>query len=114
MLKTVITYEDIKKAAEAGKPMHIECKHCKAQYLPGEIYMPAALVGQPVEIVKDSSGKIVYVDYKKADKMPNACETFICEYCGQPFDVEAGYIAYKVKESAQETNFKQEYVSLIE
>ena len=114
MLKTVITYEEIKKLAEAKKPIHIDCPYCKAQYLPGEIYMPAAIVGQPVEVVKDSYGKIIYVDYKKVDRMPNTSETFVCEYCGQPFDIEAGYITYKVSKTDQEKNFKQDYVPLLD
>lgn len=114
MLNTVITYERIKDLADAGKPIHIECPHCHAQYLPGEIYMPGALIGQPPEIVKDSLGKIVYVDYQKIGKMPNGNETFICEYCDQPFDVEVGYIAYKAKKADPAKNFKQDYVSLLD
>ena len=114
MLKTVISYEDIKKLDEAKKSIHIDCPYCKAQYLPGEIFMPTALVGQPVEVVKDSFGKIIYVDYQKLDKMPNATETFVCEYCEQPFDVEAGYITYKVTKSDPEKNFKQDYVPLLD
>ena len=114
MLNTLITYEDIKKAADSGKPIHLECPFCHAQYLPGEIYMPGALIGQPSDIVKDADGKIICVDYKKVDSMPNSKETFICEYCDQPFDVDAGYIAYKTTKADPGKNFKTQYVSLID
>ena len=110
----MLTFEDIKKAADAGKPMHITCPFCKAQYFPGEIFMPGALLGHPSEVVRDDTGKIIFVDFHEENKLPTARETFVCEYCHQPFDVEAGYISYKAKESAPETNFKQEYVPLID
>ena len=113
MLNTVITYEDIKSAEKAGKPIHITCPYCGAQYLPGEIYMPEALLGRPIDVVRDSLGKIICVDYQEVDTMPNATETFTCEYCEQPFDVEACYISYKVVKSDPSKNFKQEYVPLL-
>ena len=114
MLETVLSFEDFKKAADAGKPIHISCPHCKAQYLPGEIFMPGAFLGMPIDVVKDAFGKIICVDYKDIDKMPNKVETFVCEYCEQPFKVEAGYITYKVSKADPETNFKQKYVSLLD
>jgi hypothetical protein len=114
MLNTVITKLAIADLnEEAKKKLLITCPHCKAQYLPGEIYMPGALIGEPREVVKDPSGTIVYVDYHKVDKMPNMAESFVCEYCDQPFEVEAT-ITYKTKEAAPEINFKQTYVSLID
>lgn len=114
MLDTVITKLAIDELnEESKKKLLITCPHCKAQYLPGEIYMPGALIGQPPEIVKDSLGKIVYVDYQKVDKMPNMAESFICEYCNNPFEIEAT-ITYKSKEVAEEANFNQAYVSLLD
>ena len=112
MLKTILTYEDIKKFADAGKPIHLECPHCRAQFLPGEIYSPGALIGQPYDVVKDSTGKILCVDYQEVNKMPNNIETYICDFCGQPFDIEAGYITYKTKPTAPEKDFSTEYVPL--
>lgn len=115
MLDTVITKLAIDGLNEEGKKkLLIECPHCKAQYLPGEIYMPGALIGQPLEIVKDSLGKIIYVDYRKVDAMPNNIESFICEYCDQPFEVEASPITYKAKKAAPEADFSVEYASLID
>ena len=113
MLETVISLKDIENAKEAGKPIHIDCPNCKAQYLAGEIYMPGDLIGQPREIVKDSFGKIVYADYLDADSMPNRTENFTCEYCNKPFIVEASVITYKSKEAPQEEDFSTEYVPLI-
>lgn len=114
MLETVISKLDIDKLTEEEKKkFFITCPHCKAQYLPGEIYLPGAIIGQPPEIVKDSLGNIIYVDYHKAEKMPNGNESFICEYCDQPFEIEAT-ITYKSKKAAPETDFKQDYVSLLD
>lgn len=112
MLETVISLKDIENAKAAGKPLHIDCPHCRAQYLPGEIYMPGALIGQPKEIVKDSFGKIVYVDYLSEDKMPDRVESFTCEYCNKPFVVEA-IISFKASEEEPEKDFSNPYVSLI-
>ena len=35
----------------------IKCPQCGAEYLPGEIYMPGSLIGQPDEVVRDSFGE---------------------------------------------------------
>ena len=90
----------------------IKCHHCQAQYLPGEIYMPGALIGQPDEVIRDSFGKLLYEDYYTDSRRPDPVEHFICEYCGQPFVVEAT-ITYKTKEEAPERDFKNKYVSLL-
>ena len=37
----------------------ITCPRCGAQYLPGEIYLPKAFLGQPKLIEKDFAGKIL-------------------------------------------------------
>ena len=89
----------------------ISCPHCKAQYLPGEIYMPGALIGQPDDLVKDALGKILYEDYPDG-KEPDMLESFICEYCEKPFVIEAT-VTYKTYEEAPEKDFTTEYVSLL-
>ena len=61
----------------------IKCPHCWAEYLPGEIYMPNSIIGQPDEVVKDSLGKIIYEDYYTVDREPNLTESFTCEYCNK-------------------------------
>ena len=113
MLKTIISNLEIEKLDKSGKKIYIDCPHCHAQYLPGEIYMPGALIGQPPEIVKDSLGKIIYVDYRKVAYMPNMSEQFTCEYCNNSFEVEA-VVSYKSRKPAPETDFSTTYVSLID
>ena len=92
----------------------IECPHCKAQYLPGEIYMPGAILGHPDELVKDALGKIIYVEYSKDEYEPNLIEHFTCEYCNRPFIVEATSPTYKTREEEPERDFSVRYVPLME
>ncbi len=91
----------------------IKCPHCGAEYLPGEVYMPGAIIGRPDEVVKDSLGRILYEDYYTAEREPDAIEHFTCEYCDKPFVVEAT-VTYKVKEEAPERDFSTQYVSLLD
>ena len=89
----------------------IKCPHCGAQYLPGEIYMPGALIGQPEDLVKDSLGKILYEDYSEG-KEPELVEHYTCEYCDKPFIIEAT-VTYKTMTEAPERDFTEQYVSLL-
>lgn len=91
----------------------IRCPLCGAEYLPGEIYMPGSLIGQPDEIVKDSFGRILYEDYGTATREPDMIEHFTCEYCEKPFVIEAA-ITYRTKEEAPENDFSTKYVSLLD
>ena len=113
MVKTIFTKQDIKELETKGQKILIHCPHCKAQDLPGEIYIPGALIGQPVEIVKDSLGEILYVDYHTESNLPNNKESFTCEYCDKPFVLDA-LITYKPVHEAPERDFRQQYVSLID
>ena len=90
----------------------IRCIHCGAEYLPGEIYRPGALIGQPEEVIKDFLGKIIYEDYDPA-KEPDMIEHYICDICEKPFVVEAT-VTYKTKTEAPEMDFKNKYVSLLD
>ncbi len=115
MLNTVISKLDIEKLSEEEKKkLFITCPHCRASYLPGEIYMPGTFIGRPVEVVKDSLGALIYVDYKKVENMPNNSEHYICDYCDKPFEIEATPVTYKTKKATPETDFSTEYVSLID
>ena len=105
----IFTYRN----SEIDKKTIIECEHCRAQYLLGEIFMPGALIGQPFDIVKDSAGKIIYVDYKTEDRVPNKVERFTCEYCDKPFVLNAELTIKAVKE-VPEHDFKNQYVSLLD
>lgn len=90
----------------------VKCPHCGAEYLPGEIYMPGALVGQPTDVVRDSLGRLLYEDYIE-NKEPELSESFTCEYCEKPFVIEA-VISYKTKKEAPEKDFSTNYVSLLD
>jgi hypothetical protein len=82
----------------------IRCPFCGAEYLPGEIYMPGSIIGQPDEIVKDSLGKIIYEDYDNELREPDMIEHFICDQCDKPFVIEAT-VTYKTREEAPENDF---------
>ena len=101
------------KTQIAHKTSIIRCPHCGAEYLPGEIYMPGSLIGQPDEVIRDSFGKIIYEDYYTASREPDMTEHFTCEYCEKPFIVEAT-VTYKAKEEAPENDFTTKYVSLLD
>jgi DNA-directed RNA polymerase subunit RPC12/RpoP len=101
-MKTIISH----------KTSVIRCPHCGAEYLPGEIYMPGALIGQPDDLVKDSVGKILYEDYQEG-KEPDVVEHYICDYCDRPFIIEAT-VTYKTREEAPENDFSTAYVSLLD
>ena len=90
----------------------IRCPHCGAEYLPGEIYMPGALIGQPDDVVKDSLGKILYEDYREGQE-PDMVEHFICDYCDKPFVIEAT-VTYKSMAEEPEKDFSTQYVSLLD
>ena len=90
----------------------IKCPHCGAQYLPGEIYLPGSLIGQPDDLVKDSLGKIIYEDYRP-NREPDMIEHFTCEYCDKPFIVEAT-VTYKSMTEEPERDFQNQYVSLLD
>ena len=67
------------------KDIIITCPNCGAEYLPGEILVPKSFVGQPQNIIKDSSGKILGYDGLNMD----LAETFTCDKCGKEFKVNA-------------------------
>ena len=90
----------------------ISCPHCKYQFHPAEIFLPVDFTGKPEEIIKDSLGKILYVDYQK-NYEPVSVEHFTCENCGRPFVVEVN-VSYKAKKEAEELDFSSQTVSLLD
>jgi hypothetical protein len=90
----------------------IKCPFCQSTYLPGEIFMPTALVGQPTDVVRDSFGKLLYHDYESG-KAPDYKETYICDYCNKLFVVEAE-LSFKTHEEEPAKNFENPYVSLLD
>jgi len=101
------------KTLVAHKTPVIRCPHCGAEYLPGEIYMPGSLIGQPDDIVKDAVGKIIYEDYSTEAREPDMIEHFICEFCDKPFVIEAT-TTYKSMKEAPEADFSTQYVPLLD
>lgn len=101
------------KSANTHKTFLITCPHCGAQYLPGEIYLPGTLIGQPTEVIKDSFGKILYEDYFDGAQEPDMIEHYTCDYCNRPFVVEAT-VTYRAREEAPERDFTKKYVSLLD
>ena len=89
-----------------------ECPHCGAQYLAGEVFMPGAFLGKPCDVVRDSFGKLIYIDFEEKCE-PETVEHFTCEYCNKPFIVEAN-IGYKTRKEEPERDFGSKYVSLLD
>ena len=94
------------------KSTNFKCPHCGAEYLPGEVYIPGALIGQPDDLVKDSLGRILYEDYQEG-REPDLIEHYICDYCSKPFIIEAT-VTYKTMMEEPERDFQSQYVSLID
>lgn len=63
----------------------IRCPKCGWEYLPGEIFVPNELVGQPYDIERTSDGKIISAQGKT---MCNE-ESYECDHCGKVFNVTA-------------------------
>lgn len=101
------------KTITTHKSPVIRCPHCSSEYLPGEVYMPGSLIGQPDEVVRDSLGKIIYEDYYTQEREPALVEHFTCEYCNKPFVIEAT-VTYKTMAEAPEKDFQTQYVSLLD
>lgn len=63
----------------------IKCPNCETEYLPGEVFVPKYLIGQPKEIERDIYGKILFNEGIE----PNLEETFTCEKCSKQFKITA-------------------------
>lgn len=68
-----------------AKKTTIRCPHCGTEYLPGEIYLPKAFLGQPTDIIRDHQGNIL--GFQGYDM--NTTEEFICDKCDKKFSVDA-------------------------
>lgn len=90
----------------------IKCPHCGYEYTPAEVLYPESLLGRANSIVRDALGKILYQEYDK-DSEPTQIEKYYCDSCEKPFIVEP-VITYKVKKEAEELDFTEKYVSLLD
>lgn len=43
----------------SNKDLVIKCPSCGCEYLPGEIYLPNVLIGQPKDVERDCMGTII-------------------------------------------------------
>ncbi|WP_300924694.1 hypothetical protein [uncultured Clostridium sp.] len=75
--------------------LKIKCPNCETEYLPGEIFLPRHFLGEPKDIEKDYTGKIV--DYAGTEQ--NLTEEYICDKCSKKFYVKANitYTTFKDK-----------------
>ncbi len=69
----------------------IKCPNCEYEYYVGEIFDPKSFLGQPKEVERDFTGKIVYQE----GTPQTLTETYICDKCNKQFKVTAN-ISYKV------------------
>lgn len=90
----------------------ITCPFCKAEYLPGEIFYPDDLFGKVKNVLRDPTEHILFVEYEEGCE-PTLTEHFECYNCGRPFVVEA-QVSFKVKEEAEELDFSNQYVNLLD
>lgn len=71
----------------------ITCPVCGREYLPAEIFLPSVFFGKPVDIDRDSTGRIEAYD----GTTMNTEEDYVCDNCGATFTVEAA-VKFKTKE----------------
>ena len=90
----------------------IRCPHCGWEYTPADIFMPGDLIGKPKTVIRDALGKIIYQEYDSENE-PAQSEKYFCDNCEKPFIVEP-VIVYKVKKEAEELDFTESYVSLLD
>ena len=81
----------------------IVCPKCGTQYLPGEIYLPKAFLGQPKKVTKDFAGRILDFQGSTMDTR----ETYICDKCDCKFSVRAQVQFYT--EAKETTNTTQPF-----
>lgn len=74
--------------------------------------MPSEIEGKTEDIIKDALGKVLYVSYREGCE-PETTGRYICDNCGKAFVVEPT-ITYKVRKEAEELDFTNTSVSLID
>ncbi len=63
----------------------IECPNCGYEYLPAELFIPNAVFGNPGDIQRDESGKIIDFTGTSLDTK----EVYTCDKCGKTFTIDA-------------------------
>ena len=85
----------------------IKCPHCDREYLPAEIFMPKAVFGNPVEVERDYSGKIINYFGNPMDLK----ESYICDNCNMKFEVSVKLSFYVAQNKLG--NMDDEYTTKI-
>lgn len=82
----------------------IKCPCCGREYLPGEIFLPNYLVGQPTEVLRGLDGEILSHSGQEMDLE----ETYVCDGCKTKFKVKAevSFTAEVVKDIFDEDDFE--------
>lgn len=88
----------------------IKCPYCGWEYLPGEIFCPNSVVGQPETVLRDQLGHILYDEYKE-DQLPEMDETYVCDNCNKPF-IATIKIIVDSRAQNEELDFSDTSVSL--
>lgn len=83
----------------------INCPYCNIEYLPGEIFIPNYIIGQPREIERDEEGNIVWNDGINQ----HLEETYICDKCHRKFKVKVN-LDYTI-EKTDEFDMSEDYIS---
>lgn len=71
----------------------ITCPNCGREYLPAEIFLPNVFFGRPLDVDRDSTGRIEAYD----GTTMNTEEDYVCDNCSTVFTVEA-IVKFKTKE----------------
>lgn len=74
--------------------------------------MPGDIIGEPTDVVRDGSGRILYQDYEE-DDAPATEAKYCCDGCGRTFVVEP-VIQYKVRKEDEALDFSEIRVSLLD
>lgn len=83
----------------------ITCPKCGHQYLPAEIFIPKAFIGNPYGIERDYNGAIIEYEGASLDLF----ETYQCDNCDTLFKISAR-ISFSTSTDEDE-GFEEEYIS---
>ncbi len=81
----------------------IACPNCGYEYLPAELYVTPAILGDPSNIQRDENGKIIDFTGTSIDLK----ESYECDNCGKVFKIR-GKMNFSA-ELDQELDFDEDY-----
>lgn len=83
----------------------VKCPKCGREYLPVELFVPAAFFGSVDVIKRDTEGKVV--DF--IGSAPETSEKYMCDKCNTIFKIDAD-IKYTTSVDSTE-EYTEEYIS---